>query len=72
MTSLQELSLSKNAITDVGAAHLATLVSLVYLDITNNKLTGSAAQFIKCLHKLSNLYLMSNQVALPGVETLIL
>ena len=59
---MQELSISKNGITDASMHYLAQLENLFYLDLTTNLVTDEGAKQLMVLVKLTHFYLMSNRV----------
>lgn len=67
VATLQELSASKNGITDNGTLYLSSLMNLTYLDLTTNLITNEGVKNIGPLQKLTHLYLMSNRVTEDAV-----
>jgi len=58
LTTLRFLHLERNrTITDAGIAHLSNLKALQYLDISETKVTGACAKYLKAMTRLDDLYL---------------
>jgi Leucine-rich repeat (LRR) protein len=70
LTSLTELSISKNNISDEGVKAITGLTQLVYLDLTTNLITDEGVPSLAKFNKLTHLYLMSNRVTQVGVPQL--
>lgn len=70
VTSLRELDLNEDKVTDAGLEHLKGLVHLQSLDLSSNNVTDSGLAHLKGLAGLHELGLCDTQVTAEGVKSI--